>query len=65
MARPEITGRRIGATPVEPERPAGPATADSDAIEPSGDADAAPRPLFPAHRSKVRRRRSSRLGWSR
>ena len=52
MARPEVTGKRIGITPVKPKRSAGPATADPDAIEPSDDADAAPCPLSPAHRAR-------------
>ena len=53
MARPEVTGKRIGTTPVKPKRSAGPATADPDAIEPSDDADAAPRPFSPAHRARA------------
>lgn len=53
MARPEVTGKRIGTTPVKPKRSAGPATADPDAIEPSDDADAAPRPLSPVHRARA------------
>ena len=72
MARSEVTGKRIGTTPVKPKRSAGPATANSDAIEPSddadaiesrgdansdiepsGDADAAPRPLSPAQRARA------------
>jgi hypothetical protein len=52
MARPEITGKRGGVTPVKPKRSAGPATADPDAIESRGDADATPRPLSPAHRAR-------------
>ena len=48
MARPEVTSKRIGTTPVKPKRSAAPAHADpdaiepsdADAIEPSGDADA-------------------------
>jgi hypothetical protein len=53
MARPEVTGKRIGTTPVKPKRSAGPATADPDAIEPSDDADEAPRPVSPAQRARA------------
>ena len=52
MARPEVTSKRIGTTPVKPKRQAGPAITDPDAIEPSGDADAAPRPLSPAQSAR-------------
>ena len=53
MARPEVTSKRIGTTPVKPKRSAGPATADPDAIESSDDADAAPRPFSPAQRARA------------
>jgi hypothetical protein len=53
MARPEVTGRSIGTTPVKSKRPAGPATADDDAIEPSDEADEATSPVSAAHRARA------------
>jgi hypothetical protein len=49
MARPEVTGKRIGTTPVKPKRPAGPTTAADGAIEPSDEADEAPPSVSDAH----------------
>jgi hypothetical protein len=44
MARPEVTGKRVGTTPVKPKRSAGPPVADDDAAVEPGDDDAGEAP---------------------
>lgn len=52
MARPEVSGKRVGTTLVKAKRLAGPPTEDPDAIESCGRIDTAPRPFSPAHRAR-------------
>jgi len=53
MARPEITGKRIGTTPVKPKRRAGPPIAEPDAVEPNDDPEEAPATVSSAYRARA------------